>query len=109
MADQNRNVGRNNQLHQSAQTDTTTHKNVPVSNPLPIWKVLLHDDDDNVIADVVTTILMLTFLNERDAIDKTLEAHKKGVSLLLTTHQERAELYACQFASCNLSVTIEKA
>jgi ATP-dependent Clp protease adaptor protein ClpS len=77
--------------------------------PLPPWKVLLHNDDKNDIEYVVTTIMSLTTLNAEDAVQRTVEAHKTGVALLLTTHKERAELYKDQFASKGLTVTIEPA
>lgn len=75
--------------------------------PLPPWKVLLHNDDHNDIAYVVTTVMSLTTLKQNDAVEKTVEAHKSGVALLLTTHKERAELYRDQFGSKGLTVTIE--
>ena len=77
--------------------------------PLPPWKVLLHNDDKNEVDFVVETIVALTPLNEQDAADRTIEAHKTGVALLLTTHKERAELYREQFQSKGLTVTIEPA
>src|SRR5437660_949626 len=76
---------------------------------LPPWKVLLHNDDKNDVADVVETIVELTPLNEQDAKQRTEEAHKTGVALLLVTHKERAELYKDQFESKGLTVTIEPA
>ncbi|MBI1336779.1 MAG: ATP-dependent Clp protease adaptor ClpS [Phycisphaera sp.] len=76
---------------------------------LPPWKVLLHNDDVNTPLDVVETIVMLTPLKQQEAINKMSEAHRTGVSLLLVTHKERAELYKDQFASRNLTVTIEPA
>ncbi len=75
--------------------------------PLPLWKVLLHNDDVNDVVYVVDTVRLLTTLDKEDAINRTLEAHRTGVSLLLTTHRERAELYKDQFTSRNLTVTIE--
>jgi ATP-dependent Clp protease adapter protein ClpS len=75
--------------------------------PLPPWKVLLHNDDKNDIEYVVKTVMSLTPLNQNDAIERTLEAHETGVALLLTTHKERAELYKDQFLSKGLTVTIE--
>ena len=75
--------------------------------PLPLWKVLLHNDPKSYMEDVVDTIVMLTTLNKQDAEIRTLEAHDTGVALLLTTHQERAELYRDQFTSRRLTVTIE--
>lgn len=77
--------------------------------PLPPWKVLLHNDDKNEIVYVVDTIMQLTPLKQQDAIIKMKEAHETGVSLLLTTHKERAELYKEQFESKGLVVSIEAA
>jgi ATP-dependent Clp protease adaptor protein ClpS len=77
--------------------------------PLPPWKVLLHNDDKNSVDYVIVTITQLTSLNEQDAVQRTLEADKTGVALLLTTHKERAELYQEQFTSKGLTVTIEPA
>src|SRR6478609_9616539 len=75
--------------------------------PLPPWKVLLHNDDKNEMMFVVFTVVELTPLNKQDAEERTVEAHKSGLSLLLTTHKERAELYQEQFTSKGLTVTIE--
>ena len=77
--------------------------------PLPPWKVLLHNDDKNDIVFVVLTVMELTSLDEQAAKLRTLEAHESGVALLLTTHKERAELYREQFQSKGLTVTIEPA
>ena len=52
---------------------------------------------------------MLTPLSKEDAVHRMLEAHQRGLALLLTTHQERAELYVDQFLSRRLVVTIEPA
>ncbi len=75
--------------------------------PLPPWKVLLHNDDKNDMPFVIGTVVELTPLNEQEAKLRTIEAHETGVALLLVTHQERAELYMEQFASKSLIVTIE--
>jgi ATP-dependent Clp protease adaptor protein ClpS len=74
---------------------------------LPLWRVLLHNDDVNNIDDVVKTLQKLTSLAKADAVSRALEAQHQGVSLLLVTHQERAELYVEQFASCKVKVTAE--
>ena len=83
-------------------------KNKP-PQPLPPWKVLLHNDDKNDMLFVVNTVMELTPLNEQDATQRTREANDTGVALLLTTHKERAELYQEQFQSKGLLVTIEAA
>lgn len=76
---------------------------------LPVWKVLLHNDDKNDVVFVVETIVELTPLNEQEAVVRMKEADDTGVALLLTTHKERAELYQEQFTSKGLTVTIEPA
>jgi len=77
--------------------------------PLPPWNVLLHNDPKNTLEHVVVSIVELTPLDKDAATERTQEAHKTGVSLLLTTHKERAELYKDQFESKSLTVTIEPA
>ncbi|MBN1491951.1 MAG: ATP-dependent Clp protease adaptor ClpS [Phycisphaerae bacterium] len=73
----------------------------------PNYKVLLHNDDHNDMEYVARTVRKLTPLNTEEAVRRMWEAHTSGVALLLVTHQERAELYVEQFASCGLIVTIE--
>ena len=80
----------------------TATKPAPKKNPpglLPPWKVLLHNDDKNDVQHVIGTVVELTPLNKQEALARTTEAHKTGVSLLLVTHKERAELYQDQFQS----------
>jgi ATP-dependent Clp protease adapter protein ClpS len=88
---------------------TKTSPKNPPPQMLPPWKVLLHNDDKNELGFVVKTIVELTTLNEDAAKQRTTEAHETGVSLLLTTHKERAELYKDQFDSKGLTVSIEPA
>ena len=83
----------------------------PVRKPkkLPPFKVLLHNDDVNTFEHVLRSVVRLTAISPKEALLKTLEAHESGVSLLLVTHKERAELYVEQFASLSLIVTMEPA
>ncbi len=74
---------------------------------LPPYKVLLHNDDVNEFAYVIGAIVKLTPLSREEAIHRTLEAHETGITLLMVTHKERAELIQEQFAACSLTVTIE--
>ena len=92
----------------TAPTKKTTPRKKP-PKPLPPFKVLLHNDDVNTFEHVIMAVLKLTTLQTQDAVLRTLEAHETGVSLLLTTHRERAELYIDQFATMNITVTIEPA
>lgn len=93
-----------------SQTPTTRTEKAPKpAEPklLPPWKVILHNDDTNQFEDVVKAVFRLTPLNEQEAQDRTNEAHREGAAMLLVTHQERAELYVEQFASCGLTTSIE--
>ena len=81
----------------------------PKADKLPPYKVLLHNDDHNEMGHVVQSILLLTPLKEFEAIRRMYEAHRRGLTLLLTTHKERAELYRDQFKSKGLTVTVEPA
>lgn len=76
---------------------------------LPPFKVLLHNDAVNHFDHVIRSIMQLTPLSEQEAILRTIEAHKSGVALLLTTHKERAELYVDQFTSLGISLSMEPA
>lgn len=76
---------------------------------LPLFKVILHNDDQNNIVHVISSIVELTPLNREDAQARANEAHSTGCSLLLVIHRERAELYEEQFRSKSLTVTIEPA
>jgi ATP-dependent Clp protease adaptor protein ClpS len=76
---------------------------------LPPYKVLLHNDTVNEMGYVVRAIMELTHLGKPEATQRMLEAHNRGLALLLVTHKERAELYMEQFATKKLTVTIEQA
>ena len=78
-----------------------------VVRSLPPYKVLLHNDDVNDMLFVVEKVVELTPLTLEEAVERMLEAHQAGVALLLVTHRERAELYAEQFATYDLTATIE--
>jgi ATP-dependent Clp protease adaptor protein ClpS len=74
---------------------------------LPPFRVILHNDDVNTFEHVIVSIRKLTPLTEKDAVLRTLEAHETGSAHLLTTHQERAELYVDQFAALSLTTSCE--
>lgn len=74
---------------------------------LPPFRVVLHNDDVNGMQHVVLAILKLTPLEPEQAIERMLEAHHTGASVLLITNRERAELYVEQFATFKLTATCE--
>ncbi len=90
--------------------DTTVKPEADVAQDtqlLPPYRVILHNDDVNTFEHVIASIRRLTPLTFEEAVQRTLEAHETGTSLLLVTHKERAELYVEQFASLRLTVTAE--
>ncbi len=95
--------------NQSVGTALGTAPVRPRTRRLPPWRILLHNDNVNDMPYVVETIVALTKLNRHDAVVRMLEAHNKGLSLLLTTHREHAELLDEHFPSKRLKVTIEPA
>jgi len=76
---------------------------------LPPFKVVLLNNASLDLMFVVRTIMELTRLCRAEATHKMWEAHHSGRSLLLITHRERAELFACQFGERGLQVTVEPA
>ena len=74
---------------------------------LPPWNVLLHNDEVNEMGFVIESLCRFARLSMPAATRCTMEAHKKGLSLVLTTHREHAELVAEQLSSLRLTVTIE--
>jgi ATP-dependent Clp protease adaptor protein ClpS len=92
--------------NESGETELVDQPKTKTRTPPP-YKVILHNDDVNDMVYVVETICKLTPLTVDQAYEKMIEAHKKGLVVLLVCHRERAELYQEQFQSCRLTVTIE--
>ena len=76
---------------------------------LPPFRVMLHNDDVNTFQHVIQSIVNLTTLTPQEALLRAIEAHEMGVTILLVTHRERAELYTEQFSSFGITTTIEPA
>jgi ATP-dependent Clp protease adaptor protein ClpS len=95
----------------NAQTENSTAVMPSATKPrhLPLYKVILHNDDGNSIQHVINSLVELTPLNREDAKSRADEADSSGCSLLLVIHRERAELYEEQLRSKSLVVTIEPA
>lgn len=91
---------------------STTPTCEPSVNPkveqLPPWKIILHNDEIHTANYVVNKVQEITKLDEEKATKRVLEAHKNGVAILLTTHQEKAELLVEMFETFKITVTMEK-
>lgn len=76
---------------------------------LPLFKVLLHNDDRNTMEHVVRT-LMRVFRFEKGLCERImLEAHTSGVALCVVEPLEQAEHHRDQLRSFSLIATIEPA
>lgn len=91
-----------------APTRPSTKPTAP-KEALPPWNVLLHNDEVNEMGFVIESLCRFARLSVPAATRCTMEAHKKGLSLVLATHREHAELVAEQLTSLRLTVTIEPA
>jgi len=75
--------------------------------PLRPWKVIVHNDDVNTYAHVIRTFIEVVRMDSEDALLKTIEVDKQGLSVVAMAHRERAELLQEQLQSRALTVTIE--
>ena len=91
-----------------APTRPTPKPNTPTET-LPPWNVLLHNDEVNELGFVIESLCRFARLSVPAATRCTMEAHRKGCSLIIATHREHAELIAEQLLSLRLTVTIEPA
>lgn len=75
---------------------------------IPLYKVLLHNDDVNTMEHVVK-VLMQVFRFDRQKCEMIMmEAHGEGVALCAVEPLEQAELHRDQLISFSLIATIEK-
>ena len=75
--------------------------------PLRPWKVIVHNDDVNTYEHVIRTFIEVVRMDSQDALLKTIEVDKQGLSVVAMAHRERAELLQEQLQSRALTVTIE--
>lgn len=74
---------------------------------MPMYRVLLHNDDVNDMEHVVYSLHCVFGCPMQEAISIMLEAHTAGVALCRVEPLERAELHMEQLQSYGLSATIE--
>ena len=84
-------------------------RRIPRSVPLSQYNVVLHRDAEKSLLFVIRAVMELTRFCKEEATQRMWEAYHLGRSVVVATHLERAELYVEQFASKNLTVTIEPA
>lgn len=76
---------------------------------LPPWKVILHNDDQNFMADVTKALVEVVHLSQDRAQQCMREAHERGKAIVVIVHKERAELYQEGLEDRGLTVTLERA
>jgi len=87
--------------------ETSLVNNRPTFKPLPMWKVIVHNDDINTYNHVIGTFMEIVKMDKQTAYVKTVEVDKEGLSIVSVTHKEHAELLRDQLQSKALTVTIE--
>jgi len=81
-----------------------------VTRVLPPYRVLLHNDDYNTMDHVVRALVeSVPSLSLRKAGQIMLEAHLRGVALVIVCVKEQAEFYCERLASFGLTATMEPA
>jgi ATP-dependent Clp protease adaptor protein ClpS len=80
----------------------------PLSETLPPYRVMLHNDDVNDMNHVVHALLTsVPELTPERAAEVMLEAHNHGQAEVIRCPLERAELYRDRLESFGLTATIE--
>lgn len=74
---------------------------------IPLYRVLLHNDDVNHARYVVKVLQEVFHRNQHDAEQIMLEAHSQGVALCVIEPLEKAEFHAERLTSAKLTATIE--
>jgi ATP-dependent Clp protease adaptor protein ClpS len=75
---------------------------------MPLYKVLLHNDDVNTMDHVIRALLQV-FKFDLQACERImLAAHRNGAAVCTTEPLEQAELHRDQLLSFSLTATIEK-
>ena len=81
----------------------------PLSETLPPYRVLLHNDDVNEMGHVVRALLAsVPELGAERAIEIMIEAHLRGRAHVIACPLERAELYRDRLESFGLTATIAR-
>ena len=84
--------------------------NERLTQRVPKYAVLLHNDDHNEMSYVVSSLVKsVPSLSTQQAEEIMMEAHNKGRAVVIVVPLEQAELYRDRLISCKLTATIEKA
>ena len=88
----------------------TRDREQQLSEFLPPYAVILHNDDVNDMHYVVRSLLLcVPELSSEQAAEVMLQAHLNGKACVIACPLERAELYRDRLQSRGLTATIERA
>lgn len=79
----------------------------PKPKSLPLYRVLLHNDEVNATAHVVAVLRQVFGFTAYMAEEVTLKAHTTGLALCAVEPIEHAEFHCEQMISAGLTSTIE--
>jgi len=89
-------------------TDTQTiERTETVSRTMPMFKVLLHNDDVNDFLHVIRAVYEVFKFEHQKVVEIVMEAHETGVALCAVEPKELAEHHCEQLMSFSLTATIE--
>lgn len=74
---------------------------------MPLYKVLLHNDDVNSMEHVVKALRQVFKFDEHECVRIMIEAHSNGIALCTVEPLEQAELHRDQLRAFSLVATIE--
>ena len=91
-----------------ADTETITRTREDTALDVP-WNVVVHDDPVNLMGYVTWVLMKLFGYNEQKAAMMMMQVHKQGRSTVWSDQREKAEFYAQQLQSHQLTTSLEKA
>ena len=91
-----------------ADTETLTRTREDTALDLP-WNVVVHDDPVNLMGYVTWVLMKIFGYTEPKATRLMLQVHQQGRSIVWCGQREKAEFYAQQLQSHQLTTSLEKA
>jgi ATP-dependent Clp protease adaptor protein ClpS len=88
----------------STQIEDKTDVNV---RKMPMYKVLIHNDDVNTMDHVVLSLVHVFGFSAEEAVGIMVEAHNSGCALAKVEPKEPAEFHCEQLLSLSITSTIE--
>ncbi|MCX6876407.1 MAG: ATP-dependent Clp protease adapter ClpS [Verrucomicrobia bacterium] len=90
-----------------AGTETLTRTRDDTALDLP-WNVVVHDDPVNLMGYVTWVLMKVLGYNEQKAAMLMMQVHQQGRSIVWSGQREKAEFYAQQLQSHQLTTSLER-